>query len=128
MATTKNKKKSAAAKKTAQRPAKSAKKASKSVSKKSPPKTKPVKKSSITSVKKKTSGKRARKCCIHCPDYSKCDDRGVCCDYCDFFLNTKCTYGKKRGIPSLDEQIELPDYRGDDYGIDDYDAYEPDVD
>ena len=65
------------------------------------------------------------KCCVHCPDFEYCKDRGGCCDYCDFFLNGKCTYGKKRGIPSVNQEIELPDYRGDDYGIDDYEAYEP---
>jgi hypothetical protein len=83
--------------------------------------------------KLKVKGKRVKppkgckiiKCCSHCPDYEYCDDRGLCCDYCDFYLNGACTHGKKKGIPSLDEQVELPDYRGDDYGIDDYEAYEP---
>jgi hypothetical protein len=92
--------------------------------KKSP--SKPLKKSPPLKSHKSQKGRKPRmKCCKHCPDYEKCDDRGFCCDYCDFFLNSKCTFGKKKGIPSLDNQIELPDYRGDDYGIDDYEAYEP---
>jgi hypothetical protein len=65
------------------------------------------------------------KCCEHCPDFEYCEDKGVCCDYCDFFLNAKCTFGKKKGIPSMNQSVELPDYRGDDFGIDDYEAYEP---
>ncbi len=73
---------------------------------------------------KEHAGKKKLKCCSHCPDFTKCDDKGTCCDYCDFYLNARCTFGKKKGIPSLNQQIELPDYRGDDYGIDDYDAYE----
>jgi hypothetical protein len=65
------------------------------------------------------------KCCSHCPDFEYCDEKAKCCDYCDFFLNAKCTYGKKKGIPSVNQEVELPDYRGDDFGIDDYEAYEP---
>jgi hypothetical protein len=65
------------------------------------------------------------KCCSHCPDFEYCEEKAKCCDYCDFFLNAKCTYGKKKGIPSVNQEVELPDYRGDDFGIDDYEAYEP---
>lgn len=68
---------------------------------------------------------KGMKCCRNCPDFRYCDERGYCCDYCDFYLNAKCTFGKKKGIPSVNQEIELPDYRGDDYGIDDYEAYEP---
>jgi hypothetical protein len=70
------------------------------------------------------SGKKI-KCCNNCPDFEHCEEKNVCCDYCDFYLNGKCMYGKKKGIPSVNQEIELPDYRGDDYGIDDYEAYEP---
>jgi hypothetical protein len=81
-------------------------------------KAKPVKKPVVIAGKK-------LKCCNHCPDFEYCDDKSTCCDYCDFYLNGKCMYGKKKGIPSVNQEIELPDYRGDDYGIDDYEAYEP---
>jgi hypothetical protein len=78
-------------------------------------------------VKKQTIaiGGKKIKCCSHCPDFEYCEDKGVCCDYCDFYLNGKCTFGKKKGIPSVNQEVELPSYRGDDYGIDDYEAYEP---
>ena len=102
---------------------KAAKVASKklAVKKVSPPKAvvKAVKGPAVKIVGKKI------KCCNHCPDYEHCDEKDVCCDYCDFYLNGKCMYGKKKGIPSVNQEIELPDYRGDDYGIDDYEAYEP---
>jgi hypothetical protein len=75
---------------------------------------------------KKTAAKRTRrmKCCSHCPDYENCDDRGTCCEYCDYYLKGKCTYGKRKSMPVLNQDFELPDYRGDDFGIDDYEAYE----
>ncbi|MFH0862154.1 MAG: hypothetical protein V1875_03905 [Candidatus Altiarchaeota archaeon] len=72
----------------------------------------------------KAAGKKI-KCCSNCPDFEYCEEKAICCDYCDFYLNGKCTFGKKKGIPSVNQEIELPDYRGDDYGIDDYEAYEP---
>jgi hypothetical protein len=75
--------------------------------------------------KKPQKGDKGLKCCPHCPDFEHCEDKNVCCDYCDFYLNAKCNFGKKKGIPSVDDNVELPDYRGDDYGIDDYEAYEP---
>jgi len=88
------------------------------------------KKSKKTSPKKalkpqpKAAGRKI-KCCSNCPDFEYCEEKAECCDYCDFYLNGKCTFGKKKGIPSVNQEIELPDYRGDDYGIDDYEAYEP---
>ena len=75
-------------------------------------------------VEAKAAGKKI-KCCSNCPDFEYCEEKAECCDYCDFYLNGKCTFGKKKGIPSVNQEIELPDYRGDDYGIDDYEAYEP---
>jgi len=107
--TKKGAKKKAAAKKAAGK--------KKNASKKAP--KKPAKKAAV-----KIKQKRRRKCCVNCPDYEYCDDRGYCCDYCDYYLNGKCMHGKKKGIPSVNQEIELPDYRGDDYGIDDYEAYE----
>jgi len=96
------------------------------------------KKPSVKAVKKAVKNVRAKpskalkrvkakglKCCSHCPDFSHCDEKSYCCDYCDYYLNAKCTFGKKKGIPSVNQEIELPDYRGDDFGIDDYEAYEP---
>jgi len=64
------------------------------------------------------------KCCHFCPDYAYCLDRAYCCDYCDFYLNGKCTYTKKKKLPAVEGEIELPGCRGDDFGIDDYEAYE----
>lgn len=93
-------------------------------------KKKAVKKKAASKKSKKKHAvkivrRRRLKCCRHCPDYEYCNDRDVCCEYCDYYLNGKCMYGKKSGLPTVQEGIiELPDYRGDDYGIDDYDAYE----
>ena len=70
-------------------------------------------------------GAKKLKCCHHCQDYEFCNDRGTCCEYCDFLVKGKCTHGRKRELLSADkENIEIGDYRGDDYGIDDYEAYE----
>ncbi len=88
---------------------------------------KTLKKPAVKAAKKarpKAAGKAVR-CCSHCPDFEHCDDKDECCDYCDYYLNAACTWGKKKGIPSVNQEVELPDYRGDDYGIDDYEAYEP---
>jgi ribosomal protein L19E len=101
-------------------------------------KKRPVKKKKKAGKKKKAEKKarpprsvvkirrrRRLRCCPHCPDYEYCEDRGECCEYCDYYLNGKCMYGKKTAIPQFEEEnIELPDYRGDDFGIDDYEAYE----
>jgi len=74
--------------------------------------------------KLKPAARGGIKCCEHCPDFEHCDEKAYCCDYCDFYLNGKCTFGKKKGIPSVNQEIELPNCRGDDFGIDDYEAYE----
>jgi len=64
-------------------------------------------------------------CCVHCQDYEFCQDRGRCCEYCDFFVKGKCNYRRNKELLSADkEKIEIGDYRGDDYGIDDYEEYE----
>jgi len=95
--------------------------------KKKPMKKAPLVRKPRVKVRKQTikAGGKRIKCCSHCPDFEYCGNKGVCCDYCDFYLNGKCTFGKKKGIPSVNQEVELPDYRGDDYGIDDYEAYEP---
>jgi len=72
----------------------------------------------------KAKPKKAAKCCKHCQDYVKCDKRGVCCPYCDFYLRRACIYGRKNVNNSIDPNFEITNYRGDDYGIDDYEAYE----
>ena len=95
---------------------------------------KPVKKSSPSKTKSaklkyakayvKIKGRKV-KCCAHCQDYEFCKDRKACCEYCDFFIKGACNYGRKKQLSSADkEKIEIGDYRGDDYGIDDYEAYE----
>lgn len=67
------------------------------------------------------------KCCKNCQDYKNCDDRTKCCDFCDYCVNVKCTYSRVKGkLPGgeIEPNLTLPDYRGDDYGIDDYKEYE----
>ena len=87
---------------------------------------KPVKQAKAVERPRIKAGDRAKtKCCAHCQDYEFCQDKGFCCEYCDFLVKGKCNYGKKRKLSSADkENIEIGDYRGDDYGIDDYEAYE----
>jgi hypothetical protein len=76
----------------------------------------------------KTSSPKPRKlkCCHYCQDYKYCKDRKSCCEYCDFLVNNKCIHGKKGKIVVgiAGGKIQLDDYRGDAYGIDDYSAYE----
>jgi len=82
----------------------------------------------MTKKPKKTKPKKTGKlkCCRHCPDHKYCKDKNGCCEYCDYLVNNKCIYGKKDkivvGITS--GKIQLSDYRGDDYGIDDYSEYD----
>lgn len=78
---------------------------------------------------KKTSKKTAKskfpkavKCCKNCQDYKKCDDKGKCCEYCDHYSKGFCTYELTKKL--VDNIVELTDYRGDDFGIDDYEQYE----
>jgi hypothetical protein len=99
--------------------------ASKQAGRSAAPARKDVKGAKPAKPEGKGAAGRKIKCCQHCPDFEYCQEKGECCDYCDFYLNGKCTYGKKKGLPSVNQEIELPDYRGDDYGIDDYEAYEP---
>jgi len=74
-----------------------------------------------------TKAKKAVKCCRRCQDYKYCDDRGKCCEYCNYYVNAKCFHGLKKIVIGSEAKFELADYRGDDYGIDDYQAYEEDA-
>ncbi|MFH0859970.1 MAG: hypothetical protein V1921_02105 [Candidatus Altiarchaeota archaeon] len=72
------------------------------------------------------------RCCAHCQDYKNCDDRKRCCEFCDYCIKKKCIYKKDSTSKAMKAAIErkieadftLSDYRGDDYGIDDYEEYE----
>lgn len=75
--------------------------------------------------------KKAKKCCKHCQDYDKCDEKDGCCEYCDFYLKGLCTYvphSKKvpatQTILNVETSYMFDDFRGDNYGIDDYEEYE----
>lgn len=67
------------------------------------------------------------KCCKHCQDYKNCDQKGKCCDYCNYLVKSKCTYKDRKIRKTIEDvmsgAIELSNYRGDEYGIDEYDAY-----
>ncbi|MBD3262110.1 MAG: hypothetical protein GF334_10675 [Candidatus Altiarchaeales archaeon] len=67
----------------------------------------------------------AEKCCKHCQDYKLCKERGECCEYCDYYSKGLCTYQLTKDLPK--HMIEICDYRGDDYGIDDYTAYSEEI-
>lgn len=71
------------------------------------------------------------KCCKHCQDYKKCDEHGKCCEFCDYNIGKKCIYTKSKkptalsiAIEKSDSKFSLDNFRGDDYGIDDYAEYE----
>lgn len=83
---------------------------------------KTVKKVSATSPGKKRTG---LKCCKHCQDFKYCKDKNGCCEYCDHYNKGKCTYKEdnKRALKIEAEFNKLADYRGDEYGIDEYEAY-----
>ena len=75
--------------------------------------------------------KAAKKCCARCQDYKNCDEKNGCCEYCDYYVKAKCTYTpdkKKKVSPRvvLDDSTSyaFDDFRGDNYGIDDYEEYE----
>jgi hypothetical protein len=88
------------------------------------------KKAPIKKTEKKTNRRlkypKAAKCCPHCPDHQYCKDKGVCCNYCDFYFKGHCMYEKEKDLitPNGNVIMEMSNYRGDDYGIDDYEAYE----
>ncbi|MCX6695410.1 MAG: hypothetical protein NTU61_03865 [Candidatus Altiarchaeota archaeon] len=113
-----------AAKNKVKKPKKTAKKVSKA---KTTVSKKPVKAVKAPKLRYKASAVHGKKlkCCVHCQDYEQCDDKGNCCEYCDFLIKGKCNYRRNKEILSADkENIEIGDYRGDDYGIDDYEEYE----
>ena len=68
--------------------------------------------------------KPAKKCCKHCQDYKYCKSRGKCCHYCDHYNRGKCYYAehKKQNIDTP-QDLTFTDYRGDEYGMDDYEEY-----
>jgi len=105
---------------------KKTKEAKKTLSK-AKPRGKPEPKKQKVRYAKPTVDAKGRKvtCCVHCQDYKFCNDRGACCEYCDFLVKGKCTYRRNKEVLTADkEKIEIGDYRGDDYGIDDYEEYE----
>ena len=109
-------------------PKKTAKKKASTINSKKAVKTSSKKKTPSKSTKKQVTIKRkprSLKCCKNCQDYEYCKDKGVCCNYCDFHFKGKCMYEKEKDLlPRGEGKIEITDYRGDDYGIDDYEAYE----
>lgn len=70
--------------------------------------------------------KPAKKCCKNCQDYKYCKSKGKCCHYCDHYSKSKCYFveHKKLGVGDKPENISFSDYRGDEYGMDDYEEYE----
>jgi hypothetical protein len=121
------KKRSTRKKSTKTRRKKSASKRPKRRTSKKKAKRKPKKtKKAVRKPKARLRYPKAVKCCPHCPDYKHCKDKGACCNYCDFYFKGYCMYEKEKDLITPDGSIviETNDYRGDDYGIDDYDAYE----
>jgi len=70
--------------------------------------------------------KPAKKCCKNCQDYKYCKTRGKCCQYCDHYSKGKCYLieHKKHEVAVKSENLSFTDYRGDEYGMDDYEEYE----
>lgn len=75
--------------------------------------------------------KAAKKCCKNCQDYKHCDEKNGCCEYCDYYIKAKCYYTramKKKIDPKIvmdaNTSYAFDDFRGGDYGIDDYNEYE----
>lgn len=70
--------------------------------------------------------KPAKKCCKNCQDYRYCRTRSKCCSYCDHYSRGKCYLmeHKKQGGDEATKDLSFSDYRGDEYGVDDYEEYE----
>jgi hypothetical protein len=70
--------------------------------------------------------KPAKKCCKHCQDYKYCKTKGKCCRYCDHYSKGKCYLAehKKLADENAAKNLSFGDYRGDEYGMDDYEEYE----
>ncbi|MFH1125767.1 MAG: hypothetical protein V1703_01460 [Candidatus Altiarchaeota archaeon] len=70
--------------------------------------------------------KPAKKCCKGCQDYKYCKIRSKCCHYCDHYRKGKCylTEHRKQELDTNAKEITFTDYRGDEYGMDDYEEYE----
>ena len=70
--------------------------------------------------------KPAKKCCKNCQDYKYCKSRSKCCHYCDHYNRGKCYLAEhnKHSLPDNPRNLSFSDYRGDEYGMDDYEEYE----
>jgi len=80
--------------------------------------------SSNKKKKKKQRFPKADKCCKHCQDYEACDEKGDCCEFCDHYWKGYCAYELTKEL--LNSKVELDDYRGDAFAIDDYSEYQSD--
>lgn len=85
----------------------------------------------MTAKKKQGKPKKAKKCCPHCQDYKQCDDKRGCCEYCDFQVKENCTYSKEKkkkidpgAVLDTSTSYAFDNFRGDNYGIDDYEEYD----
>ena len=80
------------------------------------------KKKTTVSIKKKKVDTlpKAVKCCKHCQDYKYCDEVGKCCEYCDHFVNGKCSYHRDKKLFKDDTDFVLEDYRGQTVRLTDY--------
>jgi hypothetical protein len=93
---------------------------------------KQVKKVVASKPVKKAVSKSAKRCCQHCQDYKYCKEKDGCCEYCDYYIKNCCTYLQKSKHKTVNQQVVLDtstsyafdDFRGDNYGIDDYEEYE----
>lgn len=69
--------------------------------------------------------KPAKKCCKGCQDHKNCKTRGKCCHYCDHYNGGKCYLIEHRRQRIKEAKgLSFSDYRGDEYGMDDYEEYE----
>ncbi|MBM3308696.1 MAG: hypothetical protein FJY77_00415 [Candidatus Altiarchaeales archaeon] len=70
--------------------------------------------------------KPAKKCCKYCQDYKYCKKRSKCCQYCDHYSKGKCYYAEhtRQSGKTTPKDLVFSNYRGDEYGMDDYEEYE----
>ncbi|MFH1721643.1 MAG: hypothetical protein ABH950_03450 [Candidatus Altiarchaeota archaeon] len=80
-------------------------------------------KSDSGSKSEKSQLPKAEICCKHCQDFKYCDERGKCCEYCDHFVKGLCAYLRDKKLLKNDTDFTLEDYRGDEYGIDEAEAF-----
>jgi len=77
--------------------------------------------------KPKPKYRPAIKCCPYCQDYEYCTERNHCCEFCDHYFKGQCRLEEDLKADFKEGEFEMPDYRGDDYGIDDYSEYEKEI-